>query len=259
MKLKKVSEDKKNMKLSFELNDCDEAFANAIRRTIMEEVPTLAIEDIEVKENSSALYDEMLALRIGLTPIKTDLSSYRLPKNEDEIKERAAGCTLQMGLKVAKKGYVYAEEATSKDTKCTFVYPKMPLVKLAAKQKVDLLMYAVMGQGKDHIKWSPGMAWFYHQADVKVNQKVNLIEQFKHKYPPQIFDKSGKIVKEKIVELNLFDAVEGICDNLIQVTFQDNQFIFNVESWGQLTCQKMLEESANILLNKVEELEAQIK
>jgi len=259
MKLKKVSESKKDMKLSFELNDCDEAFANSIRRTIIEEVPTLAVEDIEIKENSSALYDEMLALRIGLCPIKTDLSSYRLPTTEDEVNERAASCTLQLSLKVSKKGYVYGEDATSKDTKCTFVHPKMPIVKLAAKQKVDCVMFAVMGQGKDHIKWSPGIVWFHHQADVKVNQKANLVEQFKHKYPPQIIDKSGKILKDKIVELQLFDAVDGICDDLIKVIFEDNKFIFNVESWGQLTCTKMLDESANILHNKAEELETLIK
>jgi len=258
MKIKKLAEDKKNKKISIEIKDCDEAFVNSLRRFIMEEVPTLAIEDLEIKENSSALYDEMLALRIGLIPIKTDLKSYRLPKNEDEVEERAASCTLLMTLKIGKKGYVYAEDANSKDPKCNFVYPKMPIVKLGAKQKLDLTMFAVMGQGKDHIKWSPGIAWFKQQADIKINQKTDLVEKFKSNYPSQIFDKSGKISKSLIEENDLVDAVDGVCDDLIQVTYLDNQYTFILESWGQLTCQEIFNESANILISKAEELESQI-
>ena len=59
----------------------EEFFANTIRRLIIGEVPTLAVEDVEIKENSSQLYDEMIALRLGLSPIKTDLNSYNF-KNE---------------------------------------------------------------------------------------------------------------------------------------------------------------------------------
>jgi DNA-directed RNA polymerase subunit D len=257
MKLKKLNEDKKNMKLSFEIKDVDDAFVNAIRRTIIEEVPTLAIEDLEIKENSSALYDEMLALRVGLTPIKTDLKSYRLPENEDEFIERSARCTLQFTLKASKKGYVYAEEAQSKDTKCSFVYPKMPLVKLVAKQKLDIIMWAVMGQGKDHIKWCPGLAWYKQIADITVNNKKELVERFISKYPPQIIE-AGKISKEKILKNDLVDAVDGVCDELVKVNYSDKDYQFILESWGQLKCAEILNESANILISKVEEMEALI-
>ena len=89
MKLEKISEDKKNKKISLLLKGGNEVFANTIRRLIIEEVPTLAVEEVEVKDNSSALHDEMLALRLGLVPIKTDLKSYKLPKNQDEINEKA--------------------------------------------------------------------------------------------------------------------------------------------------------------------------
>ena len=49
-----------------------------------------------------------------------------------------------MKLKSSKKGYVYAGEAESADPKCTFVYEKMPVVKLLSKQKIDLIMTAVV-------------------------------------------------------------------------------------------------------------------
>ena len=78
MKIEKIKEEKKKNKLSILLKDTDEVFANAIRRLILEEVPTLAVEDLEIKENNSALYDEFIGLRLGLIPLKTDLKSYNL-------------------------------------------------------------------------------------------------------------------------------------------------------------------------------------
>src|SRR3989338_11109727 len=160
MKIEKLTEERKKNSLSFQIKDSDEAFANTIRRLILEEVPTLAVEDVEIKENSSALYDEMLALRLALIPIKTDLKSYTLKEN---CKCEGAGCSqceLKITLKAGKKGTVYAEEAQSADPKCVFVYPKMPIVKLLAKQKVDLTMTAVLGKGKDHAKWAAGWAFY---------------------------------------------------------------------------------------------------
>jgi DNA-directed RNA polymerase subunit D len=257
MKLKKIQSSKDNLKMSFSAEDCSEAFLNGIRRLIIEEVPTLAIEDVEFKDNNSALYDEMLALRLGLAPIKTDLSSYSLPKNEDEINERAASCTLQINLKSSKKGYVYAGGAKSSDPKCTFVNEETPLVKLIEGQKVDMTMWAVMGQGKDHIKWSPGLVWYSQKADIKVNNNSELMNEFKGKYPDQIFD-GDKISKDKIIELNLIDAVDRVCDDIVKVDFQEDNFVFHVESWGQLECQEMLVKAAEILEEKASELESQL-
>ncbi len=254
MKLTKLKKTKDNLNLSFQASGCDEAFINTVRRLVIEEVPTLAIEDLEIKENSSALYDEMLGLRLGLCPIKTDLKSYRLPANEDEVEERAASCTLQMALKASKKGYVYAENAASKDPKCKFVFPNMPLTKLSSKQKVDLVMFAVMGQGKDHIKWSPGLAWFKNTASLTVKNDKDLVEKFLSKYPAQIIEK-GQISKDKIEKLGLWDAVDGVCDDLVKVDYAKDVFDFNLESWGQLTCNEILDEASNILIQKVEEME----
>ena len=138
IKLEKIKEEKKKNKVIFILKGSDEIFANTIRRLILEEVPTLAIEDLEIKENSSALYDEMLGLRLGLCPVKTDLKSYNL---KDKCKcegEGCAQCELKINLKASKKGYVYAESAESTDPKCTFVYPKMPLTKLLVKRMIKL-------------------------------------------------------------------------------------------------------------------------
>jgi len=119
-------------------------------------------------------------------------------------------------------------------------------------------MTAVMGQGKDHIKWAPGTAWFNNNANVTVKHNAKLLEDFKSKYPAQIFDSKGQISEKKIQELGLVDAVEGICPELVKVAYIDNSFVMNVEGWGQLSCKEMLTTAANILGEKSTELEKAI-
>ena len=51
--------------------DANETLANAIRRSVSE-IPTLAIDEVEIYKNDSALYDEILAHRLGLVPLKTE-------------------------------------------------------------------------------------------------------------------------------------------------------------------------------------------
>ena len=50
------------------LIDGNESLANALRRSI-NEIPNVAIDEIEFYKNDSALYDEIIAHRLGLIPI----------------------------------------------------------------------------------------------------------------------------------------------------------------------------------------------
>jgi len=70
--------DKKDNELIFMIKGINNAIANTIRRTIISDVPTLAVDEINFVKNQGPLYDEILAHRIGLIPIKTDLKAYSL-------------------------------------------------------------------------------------------------------------------------------------------------------------------------------------
>lgn len=255
MKIEKVKEERKKNKLVLLIKDSDEVFANTIRRLIVEEVPTLAVEDLEIRDNGSALYDEMIGLRLGLTPIKTDLGSYVL---KEKCKCGGAGCAqceLKITLKATKKGYVYAEEAESADPKCTFVYPKMPIVKLLSKQKVDLTMTAILGKGKAHAKWSPGLAYYRDEPVIKIG-KVSDAEKIAKSCPQEIFEVKGnklEINKDKLYDCHLCQQCVDL-DKEISLEKNGN-ILFIIESWGQLSCKEMLNQSTEILLNKIEEFE----
>tara|TARA_Y100000310_G_C20524214_1_gene735197 strand:- start:110 stop:889 length:780 start_codon:yes stop_codon:yes gene_type:complete len=254
IKLEKIKEERKKNKLMFLLKNSDEVFANTIRRMVIEEVPTLAVEDLEIKENSSALYDEMLGLRLGLCPIKTDLKSYNLKEKCKCEGEGCAQCELKITLKASKKGYVYAGEAQSTDPKCTFVFEKMPLTKLLSKQKVDITMTAILGQGKEHAKWSSGLAFFRKEPIVKIG-KVN-VELLKTSCTDGVFEIKGSSVKlnqDNVYESNLLEYYAEL-DQGISLDYSDN-LVFTLESWGQLTPKEILTKSAEILIEKAEEME----
>jgi DNA-directed RNA polymerase subunit D len=255
MKLEKINEDKKNGKIVFLFKGSDEVFTNTIRRLVLEEVPTLAVEDLEIKENTSALYDEMLGLRLGLLPIKTDLKSYNFKIDCKCAGEGCAQCELSIGLKSSKKGFVNADEAVSTDPKCNFVNDEMPIVKLLSKQKIDVNMKAILGKGKNHAKWSPGMG-FYRKEPVLSIGNVKNPELLSKKCTDGVFTIKGnkvEINKDKLYGSNLLEFYSEL-DEGVKIEYTDN-FIFTLESWGQLSCKEILQTCANILINKSEEME----
>ncbi len=60
------------MELDFDLIGVDPSLANAFRRILISEVPSMAIEKVFIYNNTSIMQDEVLAHRLGLIPLKAD-------------------------------------------------------------------------------------------------------------------------------------------------------------------------------------------
>ncbi|MBW2966191.1 DNA-directed RNA polymerase subunit D [Candidatus Woesearchaeota archaeon] len=256
MEAKLLSKDKEERKISFVLNGTTDWFANTMRRMMIEEVPTLAIEDVEFRDNSSALYDEIIAHRLGLIPIKTDLKGYNLPEECSCKGEGCAKCQLKMVLKTKGQGIVYAEEIKSKDSKCKPVYPKMPIVKLFKGQGLQAEMTAVLGKGKEHTKWSPCLVWYKGWPEFNVTKNADL-KACVSKCP--VLEISGNTLKIKdMTKWN--ESYEEICEkNGVQINNSKTNFIFNVESWGQLDVKDIVKEAVSVFQNKLDDLTKQLK
>jgi len=145
--------------VTLQLDGIDRSYANAVRRFCIAEVPAMAIDDVVILENSSVLYDEILAHRLGMVPIKTDLERYNLPEECDC--GNPLGCHKCRVLFVLdakgkdKVSTVYSGDLVSEDREIRPVSETIPLVKLAMGQSVKLEAYARLGKGKEHAKWQP--------------------------------------------------------------------------------------------------------
>ncbi|MDE1857793.1 MAG: DNA-directed RNA polymerase subunit D [Thaumarchaeota archaeon] len=154
----KVLQDSGNT-VSLQLEGIDRSYANAVRRFCIAEVPSMAIDDVVFLENSSVLYDEILAHRLGMVPIKTDLERYNLPDECDC--GNPLGCHKCRVLFVLdakgkdKVTTVTSGDLVSEDREIRPVSESIPLVKLATGQSVKLEAYARLGRGKEHAKWQP--------------------------------------------------------------------------------------------------------
>ncbi len=145
----------------FTLSGASAAFANAFRRAMIGEVPTLAIEDIRIYDNTSALFDEMLAHRVGLIPLKTDLSSYSTQENCSCGGAGCPGCTSTYTLSVEGPRTVMSSDLIPQDPKAAPVFDNIPIVKLTKGQKLVIEARAVLNTGRAHAKWQPTLVCGY--------------------------------------------------------------------------------------------------
>lgn len=154
----KLLEDTGNS-VTFQLEGVDRSYANAVRRFCISEVPSMAIDDVVILENSSVLYDEILAHRLGMVPIKTDLERYNLPEECDCGNPLGCHkCRVLFVLDAKGKervSTVHSGDLVSEDREIRPVSETIPLVKLALGQSVKLEAYARLGKGKEHAKWQP--------------------------------------------------------------------------------------------------------
>ncbi len=254
-----IDKDKNTGKVAFLLKSSTPEFANALRRTMMDSVPAMAVEEVEFRKNSSALYDEFIAHRLGLLPLTTDLKSYNLPEECKCEGKWCPRCTTKLSLKAKGPGYVYASELKAKDPKIKPVFPKTPIAKLLKGQELEFEATAVLGKGKAHVKFSPCLAWYTYEPIITVDNSSAKFDEFKDKYPPQVFDKNGKIDKKLILSQGLVDACEGICEDVVKIGYNKENFVFNIEPWGQLTASEIIQRATEILEGTVSDFESKIK
>jgi len=249
--------------IRFSVESIDTAFANALRRTMISEVPTMAIEDIFYYDNTSVVPDEVLAHRIGLVPLKTDLEHYRLPSECDCNAD--LGCpkcrvTLSLSVKAEdEKKTVYSGDLQSVDPAIIPVNPYIPLAKLASGQSISLEAYAQLGKGRFHTKWSPvSMAIYQNAAEIKTD--VATAAKCAEECPKGVV--LSKKDTLKVVDIEAFNR-SPTCSSLIKEGsikdhMKGDEFIFTVESTGALAPERIVFEAVKILNSKLEELKRKV-
>jgi len=144
MKIKVLSKNKDIIR--FTVEGANEAILNAIRRAASFETPVLAIEDVYFIKNSSALYDEIIAHRLGLVPFKTDLKRYFTKEDCSCKSEGCPKCQVKFTINVKGPMTVRASDLKSSDSSITPIYPNMPIALLLEEQELEFEAIAQLGQ-----------------------------------------------------------------------------------------------------------------
>lgn len=253
--------EKNEIDLRLLIEGTNAAFMNALRRIVISEVPTMAIDEVVIIENSSPLQDEFLSHRIGLVPLKTDLDTYNLPENCECKSEFGCNlCRVSLVLEAEaedRRMTVYSGDLKSENPAAVPVSNRIPIVKLAPEQRIRLEAYARLGKGKDHARWQPSSKCAYkYRPFVKIDTKLcDLCGDCIKVCPENILAKSGsKIVVKNVSDCTLCqDCVDACQKNpkAANVTWDESSFLFSLESTGALQAERIFQEAIKILDQKL--------
>ena len=133
-------------KISVRLKGIPLQYANALRRICLNGVPVFAIDTVDVIENSSAMMDESIAHRLGMIPLKTELSRFNEPDSRVLL-------VLDSGNKETSET-VTSADLLSQDEVVKPSSNKISIAYLAPGQKIKVEAYARLGRGTEHAKWN---------------------------------------------------------------------------------------------------------
>jgi DNA-directed RNA polymerase subunit D len=195
-----VKQTKKEDYSIFEFVDTHNSIVNAFRRTILDDVETFAIEDVKVIKNDSPLFEETIAHRLGLIPLKSDEKKNYVRLEDDPAGEiGSAKSIIKFKLKQSMPGYVYSEKLESDNPNVICSYDKIPVTKLINEGDIlEVEAKAILGTGKEHSKWSPAHTYL---KEVSKNKIHLIVEGFGQLDEKNIFNESIDILISKIEEL----------------------------------------------------------
>ena len=146
-------------KVSVKLKGIPLQYANALRRICLNGVPIYAIDTVDMMANSSVMADEGIAHRLGLIPLKTELSAVEQDNESDKVM-----FTLDSG-ETTETRTVLSGELKSLDDVIKPVSDDIPIVTLAPGQRLKLEAYARLGRGTEHAKWNSANVSILKETD----------------------------------------------------------------------------------------------
>tara|TARA_Y100000310_G_scaffold323175_1_gene383195 strand:- start:1162 stop:1872 length:711 start_codon:yes stop_codon:yes gene_type:complete len=215
--------EKNENKLVFVMN-MENVVANTIRRYI-NQIPIMAIDEVEISKNDSPLYDETIAHRLGLIPLKMEKGD----KKNHKLK-----------LNVNKEGSVHSGELKGTN----LVYEEIPITTLNENQELELTATVNLGTGAEHSKYSPGFMSYRNVAEIVIDKKF--ADKVKEVCPSnETKEKGDKIIITDNQNKEVLDVCEGISNKdgkKAEITFND-ELVVNLESFGQIDVKDIFKKS----------------
>lgn len=256
----------------------------------------MAIDLVEIRENTSVINDEFLAHRLGLVPLTShNADKYKYSVDCDCPGTRCKNCAVELKLSVKCDRGEQTLEVTSNDLVvsstlsgdgsvrpllCDESDPQQQpilLAKLRQGQEIDLTAIAKKGLGKEHAKWSPACAVTYKNEPIIELRQNKLDElndvqkkEFVASCPSKIyrFDEPTKKVVADIEDLNVFNctfcqectrkaATMGFPD-IVSIREKEDRFLFSFETTGVLRPEEIVLNSIKVLQSKLDKIKVSL-
>lgn len=251
--------EKNGNQLTFIIEGVDVSFVNAIRRICTVEVPTMAIETVSIFKNDSKLFDEVLAQRLGLVPLETDIDAF-VPASECDCENNdCTSCSVSLILKEKGPKVVYSRDLSSTHEAVKSAYDTIPLLKLKEGEEVELEATANLGTGLEHAKWQPTVTCAYQYYPlITVDENCEACMECVEECPRDVIqynEEEKKIIITDIEKCSMCRTCMRICkQNTIHVDYCEGKYIFKIETDGSLAPEVVLENACDILNDKSERI-----
>ncbi|GBG89538.1 hypothetical protein CBR_g49328 [Chara braunii] len=274
--------------MKFVLQNTDTSIANALRRVIIAEVPTIAIDLVEIESNSSVLNDEFIAHRLGLIPLTSERAvemKYARDCDACDGDGRCDFCSIEFTLHVkctsdqtldvtsadliTSDPTVQPADCVNRGDKGDYSSDQRPIliVKLRRNQELKLRAIARKGIGKDHAKWSPAATvTFLFEPEIHINQPLmdTLTDDEKEIWvnssPTKVFGIDPVTRQVQVVNNEAYTYDQEVIKQaeamgkpgLVEIISREDSFIFTIESTGALKPSAMVFAAIDVLKQKLD-------
>ncbi|GAA6067218.1 DNA-directed RNA polymerases I and III subunit RPAC1 [Tachysurus ichikawai] len=272
--------------LEFDMVGIDAAIANAFRRILLAEVPTMAVEKVFIYNNTSIIQDEILAHRLGLVPIKADPRLFEYRNTGDEEGTEIDTIQLQLKIKCTRNPRASKDASDPKelylnhmvysrdmkwvpignqadvfaDADIGPVHGDILLAQLRPGQELDIVMHCVKGIGQDHAKFSPVATASYRLLpEITLLQIIEgeKAERLKRCFSPGVIEledvdgkKVAKVINSRLDTCSREVLRHDDLKSLVKLGRVRDHFLFSVESTGILSPDVLVSEAVNVLIAK---------
>ncbi|MFC6904245.1 DNA-directed RNA polymerase subunit D [Halalkalicoccus tibetensis] len=225
----------------FLVRNATPAFANGIRRAMIADVPTLAIDTVRFIENSSVMFNEQLALRLGLVPLSTP-DDYEL------------GEEVTLALDVEGPATAYSGDLVSSDDQVGPAEQNVPIIELKEGQRLELEADAVLDVGREHAKHQGGVSVGYRHL-----QRV-IVEGNREEFADEEANITRGVIETEegdLIPTSEFghDLSERYPGKELRVEDVPGAFVFHVETDGSMTVDELVDRAAASIGDRASELE----
>jgi DNA-directed RNA polymerase subunit D len=246
-------------RIKFLLSGVTAAFANGIRRACMSEVPTLAIDEIVLYDNTSVLFDEILSLRTGLIPLQAeDLDIYSRPEDCQCQGEGCPGCRVDFMLSAEGPCTVYSRDVKFADPTVKPAFDSIPIVVLGEGEKLVMEGYATKRVGKDHAKWQSGtLCGYKNLPGIVVSEACTGCEKCVEVCPRNVLVlEDGRAKATNTVECSLCKLCVEECEaGAISISPVLDSFVLTIESSGSMPAKDLVTRASEEIKLRAETLE----